>query len=443
MDYRIWVDPDKLRMAAKEFETGAETVRNASRRMRQKWHRVDYEARSRSGLDGRVEDALTRAETMATEADARAQFLVRVAGDFEKADQGGVLDCEPIRAGVNAVQAALYGGLTGDALLGTGLAATAGVGVVGGLAGAIGYAAKGGIPVAGVASTATSLYGRAEELAGEVAELPGAVGEKVQEVATGIVDVYSDPRNAIDAVGQVVMTGLPAIAGSALWMASHPTAREGMRAIGSVPGKEHWLKMAGYSPHATSFFTKHLPKAAVGTAGAFVGGVALSAAFNYLEYGDDTAMVVKATAVDAGISGVGIAGGLALAAIVGCPPAGAALAVGLGVSLAVNMDLGILPFIGQDLSGTTIRGLAIDAIDPAIEYVSTTVSDSYEQISNAVDTIGDTVAGLYQTASRHMPGVIGLGVASQTAVNAVDALVSPITDGIASSVGSFAQAFGL
>ena len=50
MDYRIQVDPDKLRTAARAFQMAADDIRKASRRAGQRWRRVEYDARSRSGL---------------------------------------------------------------------------------------------------------------------------------------------------------------------------------------------------------------------------------------------------------------------------------------------------------------------------------------------------------------------------------------------------------
>ena len=96
MEYRIIVDPDRLRQAAQRFETEAEEIRNATRQVRLKWRGVDYEARLRSGIDGRVHAAIQTGEGVAVGAETMARLLRRAANAFEQADELAVDSLEVI-----------------------------------------------------------------------------------------------------------------------------------------------------------------------------------------------------------------------------------------------------------------------------------------------------------------------------------------------------------
>jgi hypothetical protein len=89
---RILVTPEKLRAMAQQFQHASRQLHDTGSRIGGAYSRMDAEARSASGLGGRVRHAQTRAQSLAGEAEAMARYLERKAQEFENADRQGAND---------------------------------------------------------------------------------------------------------------------------------------------------------------------------------------------------------------------------------------------------------------------------------------------------------------------------------------------------------------
>jgi WXG100 family type VII secretion target len=83
---RIIVDPDRLQMLARQMQDAAHTLNQVHSRINSALGQLDWEARSRAGVDGQVNQACSQARNLANRADEMARFLERKARMFAEAD---------------------------------------------------------------------------------------------------------------------------------------------------------------------------------------------------------------------------------------------------------------------------------------------------------------------------------------------------------------------
>jgi hypothetical protein len=100
---RILVTPEKLHAMAQQFQQASRQLHDTSSRIGSAYSRMDAEARSASGLGGRVRQAQTRAQSLADEAQAMARYLQRKAQEFENADRQGASDINISLARVSSI----------------------------------------------------------------------------------------------------------------------------------------------------------------------------------------------------------------------------------------------------------------------------------------------------------------------------------------------------
>lgn len=87
---RILVNPEELRATANTMRNAGIAVLDIGRRLGLAAGRLEWEAVSRAGVEGRVREAECMAVNLGNGADALAVFLLRTAERFEEADQQGV-----------------------------------------------------------------------------------------------------------------------------------------------------------------------------------------------------------------------------------------------------------------------------------------------------------------------------------------------------------------
>jgi uncharacterized protein YukE len=86
---RIVVRPEDLRSLASRLDQSAQALDALAGRIGAAWGGLDWEARQKSGLEGPVSQARSRANACAREAEALARFLKQKAERFEEADAAG------------------------------------------------------------------------------------------------------------------------------------------------------------------------------------------------------------------------------------------------------------------------------------------------------------------------------------------------------------------
>lgn len=94
---RITVRPEQLRSLSAQLQQIADDLHGVSGRMGSAISNLDWEARQKAGVDGQVNDARNRANTLADHALAMSRYLASKAEAFEEADGAGVQAFEDIK----------------------------------------------------------------------------------------------------------------------------------------------------------------------------------------------------------------------------------------------------------------------------------------------------------------------------------------------------------
>jgi len=87
---RIIVIPEQLRSFSNQWQQTASGLHSIEGRLTNAWNGLDWEARQKAGVEGRVYQARSQANALANQAEAFARYLQSKANTFEEADRQGV-----------------------------------------------------------------------------------------------------------------------------------------------------------------------------------------------------------------------------------------------------------------------------------------------------------------------------------------------------------------
>jgi len=94
--WRIQVDPDQLRALSAQLQRHAAELMAIENRLGSALGRLDWKARQRVGIEGRVAHALSQARSLADQAEEMSRSLAAKAQAFEEADRQGVMDLNDV-----------------------------------------------------------------------------------------------------------------------------------------------------------------------------------------------------------------------------------------------------------------------------------------------------------------------------------------------------------
>ncbi len=93
---RIKVDPAQLRALSAQLQQIADDLQGIGGYIGNVIGGLDWEVRQKAGVEGQANDARSRANALAGQAEAMARYLATKAQAFEEADQQGVIDLDDI-----------------------------------------------------------------------------------------------------------------------------------------------------------------------------------------------------------------------------------------------------------------------------------------------------------------------------------------------------------